>query len=42
VREASRRVEQFLGRALPSRILRVGTRAELFERIESQRERVGG
>lgn len=30
VREASRLMEQFLGRALPSYILRVGTTAELF------------
>lgn len=30
VREASRKVQDFLGRALPSYILRVGTRAELY------------
>ena len=33
VREASRRVQEFLGRALPSHVLRVGTRQELYHRI---------
>lgn len=42
LREASRRVQEFLGRQLPSHVLRVGTRAELFAKIESQREAVGG
>jgi hydroxymethylglutaryl-CoA lyase len=32
VREASRKVQDFLGRPLPSHILRVGTRAELYAR----------
>jgi len=32
VREASRRIQEFLGRPLPSYILRVGTRAELYAR----------
>lgn len=32
VREASRKVQDFLGRSLPSYILRVGTRAELYSR----------
>ena len=32
VREASRRIQEFLGRPLPSYILRVGTRAELYGR----------
>lgn len=34
VREASRRIAEFLGRALPSRVLAVGTREELYRRIE--------
>jgi hydroxymethylglutaryl-CoA lyase len=34
VREASRKVAEFLGRALPSRVLAVGTREELYRRIE--------
>jgi hydroxymethylglutaryl-CoA lyase len=34
VREASGKVRDFLGRALPSRVLAVGTRAELFARHE--------
>lgn len=33
VREASKRVQGFLGRALPSHVLRVGTRQELFAKI---------
>jgi hydroxymethylglutaryl-CoA lyase len=32
VREASRKVQDFLGRPLPSYVLRVGTRAELYAR----------
>jgi hydroxymethylglutaryl-CoA lyase len=34
VREASRTLQDFLGRSLPSYILRVGTRAELYGRLE--------
>jgi hydroxymethylglutaryl-CoA lyase len=34
VREASRKVAEFLGRTLPSRVLAVGTREELYRRIE--------
>ncbi|MBK5255793.1 MAG: hydroxymethylglutaryl-CoA lyase [Vicinamibacteria bacterium] len=37
VREASRLVQQFLGRPLPSYILRVGTARELFARAELAR-----
>jgi hydroxymethylglutaryl-CoA lyase len=33
VREASLRVQEFLGRPLPSHVLRVGTRKELFAKL---------
>jgi hydroxymethylglutaryl-CoA lyase len=36
VREASARVQAFLGRPLPSRVLAVGTRAELYARTTPQ------
>ncbi len=42
VREASRRVQELLGRALPSRVLAVGTRAELYGRIASPRAAATG
>jgi len=35
VREASRRIQEFLGRPLPSYVLRVGTRSELYGSQES-------
>jgi hydroxymethylglutaryl-CoA lyase len=37
VREASRKVQQFLSRPLPSRVLAVGTRDELYRRISKER-----
>jgi hydroxymethylglutaryl-CoA lyase len=40
VRAASRRIASFLGRQLPSRVLAVGTRSELFARTASAADRL--
>jgi hydroxymethylglutaryl-CoA lyase len=43
LREAARRVQELLGRTLPSHVLRVGTRAELYARAAArQRQEVQG